>query len=796
MSRPVAPPPPPGLMQYLEDTSNPSSSSSHAVHVAAFAGTDNGLSATAAVGATGGGRRQPPSSGSDSRRRDVQVASVASVADLTLQSACRCPHLDAVLPHILRMDRYDPIVEMHLGQHFGDVAPLTAGGKLVGSASASASASAAASARGASASAPVAPSPVGSPRAEASEAIRRNHHAHHHHQQHRPSPTKAAGPPSPLAHATAIGSVVQTHPMSPAPVSSGRSSSQQRADRSVFGPEHARLLTVTGRGGAATTWCPVLPPLYQPSGSVGSKYSSASTSSGSNGTNNDKGSKKREGPSANSAAANARSVQVSKDGAATVVSALTADVPPSTKAETTTDSAPKTAGNASPTKGGPPATKASASTPAPATMSPTTNMNAKATTSGKDSNEGPSAVPLAKPEGKEEVGAKTAAAKGEDSIGVVTAVPVPTNGVEIKDEPKTGNADATTKDEEEPSIVSAVAATAATTKDGDSMESHNGVVSAHEDTKNKPDQNESLMSIEDDNNAQKTDEIVGGITRGVEKADPGDITSDAVPSNANQPGGTDQMDVGSPRGEMSPREKLGSSDVIEPVGNKVEGGKNADPSPPPSGGKSSPLDIAPTTQSHQLPDPRYNQLRSRERRIIRERENVILKSRIMPPQEDVRLAQHKQPHRPTKRKKGEAALDGAYAPVGAPFDDGHSSYERRMLRLRASVASSKVEEWLQVVRDGREAFYNEHESNRYQRRCSWCPASVSNCKGDGLMQCLECSMIGCGPSSTSPNSSAHMMCHFIASGHNFGESDWFCVIFGTVGHCILIGFPALTLLVF
>ena len=108
-----------------------------------------------------------------------------------------------------------------------------------------------------------------------------------------------------------------------------------------------------------------------------------------------------------------------------------------------------------------------------------------------------------------------------------------------------------------------------------------------------------------------------------------------------------------------------------------------------------------------------------------------------------------------------AAADEACASMGSAHDDIYSSHERQMLRLRASVASSKVEEWLQVVRDGREAFYNEHKSNRYQSRCAWCPPSMSTNKRDGLMQCLECSVVGCGPSSTSSDSSAHMMCHFI-----------------------------------
>jgi hypothetical protein len=206
--------------------------------------------------------------------------------------------------------------------------------------------------------------------------------------------------------------------------------------------------------------------------------------------------------------------------------------------------------------------------------------------------------------------------------------------------------------------------------------------------------------------------------------------------------------------------KMSSGSIEEPTSNKAEEEKNE---------ASLQSEMTQTAQSHQLSDSRYNQLRSRERRIMRERENVMLKSRTLPPEEDVRLAQQKQSHRPMKRKKGEAAAAAADGSMGSAHDDIHSSHERRMLRLRASVASSKVEEWLQVVRDGREAFYNEHESNRYQRRCAWCPPSMSTNKRDGLMQCLECSVIGCGPSSTSSDSSAHMMCHFIASGHNFGE---------------------------
>lgn len=41
--------------------------------------------------------------------------------------------------------------------------------------------------------------------------------------------------------------------------------------------------------------------------------------------------------------------------------------------------------------------------------------------------------------------------------------------------------------------------------------------------------------------------------------------------------------------------------------------------------------------------------------------------------------------------------------------------------------------------------------------------------GDELIQCLECSMVACGPYATSPCTKQHMMCHFLTTGHNFGE---------------------------
>jgi hypothetical protein len=41
--------------------------------------------------------------------------------------------------------------------------------------------------------------------------------------------------------------------------------------------------------------------------------------------------------------------------------------------------------------------------------------------------------------------------------------------------------------------------------------------------------------------------------------------------------------------------------------------------------------------------------------------------------------------------------------------------------------------------------------------------------GDELMQCLECSFIGCAPQSTAPKSKQHILRHLLLSGHTFGK---------------------------
>ena len=475
-----------------------------------------------------------------------------------------------------------------------------------------------------------------------------------------------------------------------------------------------------------------------------------------------KGDKKRKVAPAAPAAKKAHTVQLAKDGAATTnVPALTADdtksnvIPAVAKAETA--SAPTNAQDVAST------------TPLASTTNSVVPISSTADVISKESNDGTDdkrAVSPAKSEGEEKVIAQTASAKGENPLDAPGGVSIRTKEGEKEGEPKNEGGDTKTvvtneRGDGDPIYNAPAGATCTAAKDSDSAEKTKNDIGNAPDAKDKPEQGDANLNVVngDDASACKTQE-----------ADADDIVSNAHPA----PGATSStatvgeassaapMEVDSLLVKTSSDMKMSSGSIEETTSNKADEEKN-------EASLYVPSEMTETTQSHQLSDSRYNQLRSRERRIMRERENVMQKSRTLPPEEDVRLAQQKQSHRPMKRKKGDAAADGACASMGSAHDDIHSSHERRMLRLRASVASSKVEEWLQVVRDGREAFYNEHESNRYQHRCAWCPPGMSTNKRDGLMQCLECSVVGCGPSSTSSDSSAHMMCHFIASGHNFGE---------------------------
>jgi len=122
-----------------------------------------------------------------------------------------------------------------------------------------------------------------------------------------------------------------------------------------------------------------------------------------------------------------------------------------------------------------------------------------------------------------------------------------------------------------------------------------------------------------------------------------------------------------------------------------------------------------------------------------------------------------------------------------------------------NTANQKAERWLENFRVSRRTFLLEENANRYplkhkgstnfsewgstknrRRICTECANKKAPryFYGDEVMQCLECSFVGCGPASVCPESKhRHMLQHLFLSGHKFGTSsevfsrfDHFCFV--------------------
>ena len=891
------PAPPPSLAPYIEST--PGVQSSPPSSARADGRGDR------AVASFSGSHGDIPEQDHPKRRNGDP--SLLSATALTLQSSCRCPHLDAVLPHILRLDRYDPIVELHLGRHFGDVAPVNAAG------SSSARAASLASATTASTSGSRASSTTGSSR-------HHHHHRHRHHDNHHHkakegeasiSPSK--DPPSSLI--SSIKSPSSSVPASPVPpstttITTGATSTNpattaaaakapstpsstkishlpnntttavttksQRADRAVFGPEHARLLAIAGRGGAASSWCPVLPPLYQPSGSLG-RYSYSSSSSGGDGSDRNggdrrkkKSSKKRKAAAMGAVAAKAGTEETksandeAKPADATVavasavedplssalsggVSAAAAPVVAQTGAITSSDTAAAPAASpaapaVSPTVEAGTETKSSADPCTALSESKTVPPSAPTDTVSQSGESNRSSSEKKKNDGVESY-SEPVVTSALDTAAVTTTSGTSgtiepsgmkdTSNLSQEKEPNgnSSNSEAATMDSlSRPENVSSTAASAGspasmkideqeeTTSDSIMVETKDDVnvpdassadATAASNVKNKTTVQESSWEAALEVETSEAKNVEASISDvPVTKsatAEPMDIDNGDTSKSLNPPQSTD-----------TPVQAAASNDTRIPSAEKTENkaGTRVD-SVSKNGEDKSSEDVSPLTAvaatiaqdapksvdasganpitetvlsdtSYLLSDSRYSQLRSRERRLLRERENVLLKSREMPSPGDICLpstSQQKQTRGPTKRNKDDTVAKASTnylttsTAIHVVSDDEFSS-ERRMLRSRASVASSKVEEWLEVIRGGRKAYFDgERITSKHSRsHCAWCPRPSNKTEfiknrhpsGDELMQCLECSVVGCGPKSTCSDSSMHMMCHFIASGHQFG----------------------------
>ena len=852
--RSAVPPPPPSLAPYIGNHSasrllgNGATDGNEHRAVASFSGSQGILNQT--------------------NRSD---ASLLSATELTLQSSCRCPHLDAILPHVLRLDRYDPIVELHLGRHFGDIAPLSC-----------ASSNARAAAAAASAAATTAPAPAASSSGnEGSNDMPSL------------SSSRAKCTPNPATQSTQSCAIPPHLPNIAAATVTAKS---KRADRAVFGPEHARLLAVTGRGGAATTWCPVLPPLYQPSGSAGRRYNSANGdgSDKNSGEKRKKKSKALKAGSAAVAAVAAVAVDAETPGGATPVQAGVEET-------ATKDEYKSAAATQSPVSSGDAAAKtavvaetgvitsvdnaaaaADASAEAVRSTDPTGSKAASesmvippSTATGTSSQSvdveyGSSSAERKKEEIAEGCSRPSVPSPPDTPAGATTSCPTEVSGKEettfsmsSQEKEKTGNdsealganvcvsqpeyvsSDATKTDEQKEtksgliisstsievedvkasrdapdcSSAEATAAFGATVKNETSIEETSGPAPMEVESLQARDiEASNIEAVESqsstagllDTDMKATSDILNHSPQGegFSSQATDNLVKNIVSAGTEDLNVDNAVDKGGARGDVEGRggeEGKSTQDVAATAMAATTAAAVAQ-----GAQKDHDANVADFTAKeivshapYSLSDSRYAQLRSRERRITRERENVLFKPREVPSLDGFCVSSgstQKQINRPTKRRKNDTGTNAVtntittLTPIHVVSDD-ELSFERELLRSRASAASSRVEEWLEVIRDGRKAHYDEGRIKHSRHLCAWCPcpSNKRECvtfrvpSGDELMQCLECAVVGCGPTSTFPDTSMHMMCHFMASGHNFGEfleGDLSCVFWSRESRAI------------
>ena len=859
----------------------------------------------ASASASAAAARSDPGRGGGGGSRAADP-SLLSATGLTHLAGCRCPHLDAVLPHVLKLDRYDPVVDMHLGGHFGDIAPVSS-----------------TSARARAPSASVAFGADGLPLEGAGRLL--------------PSP----------------------------PFSHSRSGAFSKIN---FGHEHNRLLSVAGRGGAAGAWCPVLPPLQQPSGVIAGSGSGGGGSSGS-------GSKRRksaDGPGADSAGGRAggradrpRKKPLTTTGAdrprkkplttagadrsrkkpLTTYNAVIAEAMALAKnssravaaaAASATSDATKLSGAADEEGPGAATDGKPAGTAASATSAVTSEAARAADTSEKSdkdekmadakavedeemadaktekdadiadaktekdeemtaaiyetekgspdtaesSHEKETIQVAAKSNGDFDAAGDTSAdatadkreanptdenegnptnekeadstdekevdptdekkatptdekkndstdEKAPDSTEKKKATPTDetkTDGIDEKEANSKGEAEADLTEKEEADSADEKETDPTEKKEADSNKSAKADRSETSEARSSEQEKKGGRDVLGESGAQlplatgekevesgdsvkefnKVDVDDGSKREGEAIIATGDLDESLVIADES---GTAAMDVESKQVEEvksgSGLEDSGSSlklDVasislpegLKKVGqNKVpdkakdkvpeSGTREAEPVSSESavalpldvkGDLTLPKDLTSPKPLNVLSDLRYAYLRSRDRRIQRERDSILTSDQLF---------------RRSNSKRKKAENSNQRMPI-IVTDDELSSEKRLMrsrLRLDASVAASKVEEWLEVIRTTRGTYWHSKKKGRSRLSCQWCPLSENaywgrrGASGDDLMRCLECSAIGSGPSSTNPDSSLCMMKHFIASGHNFGmtcgpRSELFC----------------------
>jgi hypothetical protein len=235
--------------------------------------------------------------------------------------------------------------------------------------------------------------------------------------------------------------------------------------------------------------------------------------------------------------------------------------------------------------------------------------------------------------------------------------------------------------------------------------------------------------------------------------------------------------------------------------NTTAGAGNHGPSATPTTANDNPL----VPPAHLLTEHRYHHLRLEEDRI-----RLIRRS--------LSSQRFKKKAASSKKRKRESDFYKSPGLPGwrQPTAKEYTTQEQEDWSDAAIAARSKVELWMENFRVSRQSLLEEraHSANstgiasspqpsqtpsfflpgepvHSMRCCQLCANQKPRCDetngdddekkvprkkkpraplvGDELMQCLECSFIGCAPQSTAPKSKQHILRHLLLSGHTFGE---------------------------
>lgn len=288
------------------------------------------------------------------------------------------------------------------------------------------------------------------------------------------------------------------------------------------------------------------------------------------------------------------------------------------------------------------------------------------------------------------------------------------------------------------------------------------------------------------------------------------------PTKSNSQGTTTSKDAKPVEAKVTPPDTPSSTAVSKEKLTSVPSPSTASPTKPTPAPSSIPPKAAATTSSssikpvstvptYHLSDNRYLEINRQEERISTVR--LLLSKRLGNTKKN------------SKKKRKLEQLSGS-AQSALQNLPGSLQYmnERALTEVDAqgreewikqrNTADRQVEKWLETFRSSRRAYWKEeamlkkpkktyestcfsewHTADTLRRTCLHCSGMKnkgmhSYLIGDEIMQCLECSFVGCGPVSVAPNSQhQHILQHLFLSGHKFGKTRCAFICFIGIFSC-------------